>query len=128
MMLPSELIRLALEDLRKCESSSRYEVSMDLWHYPHGDKCYVCLAGAVMAQTLNCPPDRMMFPHQLSPEWVDRLLSLEHFRAGYVNAGLYVLRLKNIMINRGVRDYECNRDGFFEDMELMASDLEKEGL
>ena len=49
---PSELIRLALSDLEKCEGDSRYEVDMNEWHVPtqKGHVCYVCLAGSVMAK------------------------------------------------------------------------------
>ena len=49
---PSELIRLALADLRKCEADPRYLIDMAQWHRPvTSELCHVCLAGAVMART-----------------------------------------------------------------------------
>jgi len=52
----SDLIELALADLTKCEASPDYIVSMDDWWHWYDDDtnvCFVCLAGAVMAQTLG---------------------------------------------------------------------------
>lgn len=56
---PSELIRLALKDLRKTERQFwKYKIDMDIWHSGKTStlsRCSVCLAGAVMAQTLKTP-------------------------------------------------------------------------
>lgn len=64
----SELIRLAMKDLELVENDEKYKVDMDMgsWHFPwfseeaeHFDVddevevCNVCLAGAVMAKTLD---------------------------------------------------------------------------
>jgi len=50
-----DLIRLAIKDLETCEANPEYEIDMKDWHhYDEGtNKCYVCLAGSVMAQSLN---------------------------------------------------------------------------
>lgn len=52
---PSELLRLAIADLRSVAKDSRYRVAMSEWHNPTLGRsaCYVCLAGAVMATTLG---------------------------------------------------------------------------
>lgn len=50
----SELIRLAIADLEKCEQDPNYTIDMTRWHEPRYDGvCQVCLAGSVMAKTLN---------------------------------------------------------------------------
>jgi hypothetical protein len=50
---PAKLLEMALEDLEKCEASPDYEVCMAEWCLQKEEKtCYVCLAGAVMAQRL----------------------------------------------------------------------------
>ena len=53
----SNLIRRALSDLAACEIHDDYVVDMRVWHAPGKDsgQCVVCLAGAVMAQTLDAP-------------------------------------------------------------------------
>ena len=49
----SELIRLAVSDLEKCEKDKSYEINMCAWHTENYDSCAVCLAGSVMAKTLE---------------------------------------------------------------------------
>lgn len=78
---PSELIRLALRDLRSAIASG-YLVNMNDWHTPllrreGGEfvvsrdergraRCEVCLAGAVMACSLGAPRDRDMGPFEIA--------------------------------------------------------------
>lgn len=62
--LPSELLLLALKDLEACELSDKYTIDMSTWYLqrlytdPIDDrefkqKCQVCMAGAILAQTLK---------------------------------------------------------------------------
>ena len=54
----SELLRLAVWDAVACEQMPEtYELNMGLWHSPSQGICRVCMAGAVMAQTLRMHPD-----------------------------------------------------------------------
>ena len=60
---PSELIRVALEDLVLCaDNDAEYEINMGVWHEPYRMEnhtwCGVCLSGAVMAQSLNVATNR----------------------------------------------------------------------
>lgn len=57
---PSECLKIAIDDLRKCMGQpERFQIDMSTWHkpyWPRPDKepiCHVCLAGAVMAQTMG---------------------------------------------------------------------------
>ncbi len=50
---PSELIRVALGDLKKVErQKKKFKIDMDTWVKPNG-KCSVCMAGSVMVGTLK---------------------------------------------------------------------------
>ena len=49
----SDLIELSITDLEKCEASPDYRIDMEVWHTYRSENCYVCLAGAVMSQTLD---------------------------------------------------------------------------
>ena len=97
--LPSELIRAALEDLRACERDDGYVVDMSNWHGPITDNrgrkvCAVCLAGAVMAQTLGLPHDLDIDDTDLAGYGCDdqgALLALDYFRRGMMTAGLLFL-------------------------------------
>ena len=59
---PWNLIRLAIKDLEKCEIDPNYKIDMDVWHLPPNEhissddgKCWVCLAGSVMAKHFKVP-------------------------------------------------------------------------
>ena len=47
------LLRLAIDDLKSCITAPEYDIDMDNWVYHWDNTCYVCLAGAVMVQTLR---------------------------------------------------------------------------
>ena len=54
----SELLRVAINDVRQAEDNENYVVDMDKWHEPIEEftrdrRCAVCMGGAVMAFTLN---------------------------------------------------------------------------
>ena len=97
---PSELIRVALADLRACEDDHRYVVDMGDWHAPITDDsgrevCSVCLAGAVMAQTLRVPREQPIYSAGLrhhSRGVKDGLYALDCFRRGELKEGLRRLK------------------------------------
>src|SRR4051812_4613454 len=86
---PSELIELALGDLRRCEADDRYVIDMVQIHELDDDgKCNVCFAGAVLAQTIGLQPN-------VSTEVIDVLWNkdekyeaLDNFRCGQIHMGL----------------------------------------
>jgi len=91
---PSALIRLALDDLRKIEGDDRYAVDMYNWHCPSplAAKCYVCLAGAVMAKSIELDPNIWASPTSMKTE-IDaptrlKLCALDDFRTGSIFQGL----------------------------------------
>jgi hypothetical protein len=85
---PSELIRVALRDLKEAEASPDYAVVMDEWHEPDSDGvCLVCLAGSVMAGTLKSDIDRKVFPHHFDKGTKRKLEALDYFRDGDILCG-----------------------------------------
>lgn len=89
--LPSELILLALDDLEKSILHPDYEVSMSKWHLPEGNKCYVCLAGSVMAHSLNAPRKAHLIPNSYDGTIQNKLSALDHFRIGDIETGLRLM-------------------------------------
>lgn len=126
---PSRLIRLALADLAKCEEDPRYVVNMTTWHDGSTDElCEVCLAGAVMAQTIGTLPDS-----STSPCWFDdeemALIALDALRVGDVSLAFDDLDLGVPPIDdREITPYEDDTEEFRTDMNRLADDLEKEGF
>lgn len=52
----SDVLELALRDLKMVEKDEKYEVKMTEWHQPISySKCQVCLAGSIMAKSLKVP-------------------------------------------------------------------------
>ncbi len=128
---PSTLIRLALDDLKKCEASDDYVIDMADWHVPFGSgRCEVCLAGAVMAQSLGVGISRDTTPGSMGEGLDRKLSSLEEFRQGYIHSGLRKMGIEppEDLYDEDVPMYEDDRDGFRSAMQNMANILEEEGL
>lgn len=127
---PSALIRLALKDLEKCERSRKYKINMSVWHEPNG-KCSVCMAGAIMAQRLNCDPGKELAPWQdglFDADTRGKLDAVDWFRMGCVDMGLHGMGIDRIYPDQKVTDYHRDRSQFKRDMRKLASLLAKEGL
>jgi len=128
---PSDLISVALSDLRKVEEDEIYEVNMDVWHETSGRGCIVCLAGAVMAMTLYVPrsesiPNPRVFGHGI----FDALSALDMFRVGEVDLGFYLLgipRPPHIPKKVTIPEYAHCREAFHAAMAEMAKQLKKAG-
>jgi hypothetical protein len=128
--LPSELIRLALKDLELCENDNKYFIDMDWWHCRRFDgSCSVCLAGSVMAKTLDTPLVNA-FPEDFASTGTEmKLLALNQFRGGVVKRGLQYLGVVcDEVDNFAPTDYARDAEGFKREMELLASRLEAVGL
>ncbi len=135
----SSLITLALADLAKVERSKEYTVDMDLWHEPFDtfdgtrSVCFVCFAGAVMAQTLGERVTRAVNPdHFFSNK--DQLMALNYLREGRVVQAAGQLRLscshvgKAHDFDRHVDDYSNDPKKFRADMQKLARELKAAGL
>lgn len=130
---PSELIRVALADLRKVEAMPDvYKIDMGDWHAVDDDSnhCFVCLAGSVMAQTLKVDAGSNCEPWDFDEVTCGKLEALNEFRAGCVRAGLSCLDVENgpSVDDREMARYADNPEAFHRDMQTLASDLEAVGL
>lgn len=129
---PSELIRIALKDLRKCEKDPRYKVDMDFWHAPNG-KCKVCFAGAVMAKRLGVPINVSIDSNmtESQPEYL-KLLALDYARLGWARdmATTMGCQFDRTLIPGKVDlvPYENNPAAFKRGMRAMADLMESHGL
>lgn len=136
---PSELIEVALRDLEAVERrNDLYVVDMGVWHSwdmtPRGDgegpRCSVCLAGAVMAQTLGADPEADLDPMDFELEHA-KLSALNAFRVGDITGGLHRLGLmrEGVPVDRNVPPYYRNSgEQFKAAMREMVAELREDGL
>ena len=104
----SDLILLAIKDARSLDRSI-YLPDYRTWHQsipttPLGQPvvyCYVCLAGAVIAQTLGYPSSVGIAPLQCGLQWERRLTALDKIREGRYKVAYALLHfdLTNQQIN-----------------------------
>jgi len=83
----SALLRLAVADAKKCEADPRYSLHMSAWHISpsyYGDKCWVCMAGAVMAQTLKIPLTVNRSPLDFDDDTEAKLGAINDMRCGFL--------------------------------------------
>ena len=106
---PSELVRLAIEDVKKVYRDDRYILNMNDWHVleeyetddlilagylkPNGyesemEKCAVCFGGAVMAMTLDTDQEEYVSPDDFDKDTENKLASLDLFRRGNIRKGV----------------------------------------
>ena len=145
-MNPSQLIRVALNDLELCEADTRYRVYMGTWHepfdrsdmYANRPGCFVCFAGSVMAQSLNTS-----FRDNCSPEVFSRPISirlrvLNLLRLGDIEYALSIFsegdkiyhpdyHFDSPIKDREIAPYTSDSRLFKVDMLRLADDLEDVG-
>lgn len=126
---PSKLILLALRDLELVEKDKRYKVKMEYWHQPIEKKCYVCLAGSVLAKSFKEPISLLSSPDYF-PGLANKLWALNSFRGGYISEGLYHLNIKceSKLIKVNIIDYAVSPKQFKSDMRLIAKTFASLGL
>lgn len=145
---PSELITVALADLRKVErrSSNTYKINMGVWHEPFPEdggtsQCSLCLAGSVMSASLGLPGDVSSCPSDWPVKIRNKLIALNSFRVGDVMDGLETLGLLDKAYNKLEGDdytsswmnryhsrYQVNPRKFYKNMRKLARDLKEIGL
>ena len=67
---PSELLKLALDDLKVIKEDKRYEIDMELFHRPNKKTCSVDLVGAVLANTLKLSRDTSIISIGQAEEYI----------------------------------------------------------
>lgn len=93
---PSDLIDLGIDDLEKAERSALHIVNMGVWHEAYSDGCYVCLAGSVMAFSLNGNPKQTLYPQCYSHDMQMKLSALNLFKNGRWEVGVYHMGIMSL--------------------------------
>jgi hypothetical protein len=83
----SALIRVAVADMRKVQADPRYELDARTWHEPRDTDdnkavCAVCMAGAVMANTLSADLNDDLSIGDFGDD-ADKLDALDDVRGGF---------------------------------------------
>ena len=137
---PSQLILDALTDLRKCEADPNYAINMGIWHSgTEGNEiCKVCLAGAVLAKTIEWDINEYSVCSEKDfeddKELADKMIALDYFRTGEIHGALCYLDMDQKYFEdkieefRKIPDYHDDREGFYEEMVNLASDLQALGM
>lgn len=123
---PGDLIRLAIGDLALVEADPNYRVNMWTWHAPRlGEPCNVCLAGSVMAKTLDCAPTKSTDPWSFPGGVAAKLNALNYFRTGEVTAGLREMGMEPLVQDMRITHHALNPTAFRRDMLAMADTLDE---
>jgi hypothetical protein len=79
---PSEILEVALRDLKTCMNSSKYNINMTQWLSPaeEGFPCEVCIAGAWIAQSSGVGTEETSCPVDFEHDTAEKLYMINHFR------------------------------------------------
>jgi len=139
----SDLIDVAIADLKKCEKSKHYKIDMRDWHMSDIDAiCSVCLAGSVMAQTCNVSRMGNHEPYEFGEDIERKLLALDEIRAGCIYDAFLTIgfskeeifqKLNEDLIQNEVRwlldsNYKNNESMFKRKLTSLAKKLRGMGL
>lgn len=78
----SDLLWLAISDLRACAGDDNYRIAMCNWHVSFSDACYVCMAGSIMANSLQCDIQRNFAPDNFTLDTRAKLYAVNCMRKG----------------------------------------------
>jgi len=130
--LPSKLLAIALEELRKVEKNNDYEIEMLVWHSPcFAGACQVCLAGAVIVGKLKVPRHQYANASSFHKSLNRKLEAIDFLRRGFVGDALEILGIekpKSIEDFYDVEHYYTDRKRFFCAVTRIQKRLEKVGL
>jgi hypothetical protein len=132
---PSELLTVALADLAAVERDPRYRINMGSWHVPEEDgTCSVCLAGAVMARTLDMNPLKPLGPCDagvLEESLENKLQALDELRNGDLREALELLGMdlpEHLAARHRIPGYEDDPHGFRRELHKLAGLMRSEGI
>lgn len=134
----SALIRVAVKDMDLVKADPHYVLDMNAWHEPAVDVCHVCMAGSVIAKTLNGLIQESISPRDFMSATTRKLICLNAIRRGGLIAAWH-------MFYRGgeadfryiygpdegnfyVPSYQTNYEKFKDTMLKFADMVEKEEI
>ena len=128
--IPSQLLRIAHADFSKIREDPSFTIQMGLWLFYHeiskSAKCEACLAGAVMAKTLDCNPvKKQIFPDEFIGN-EDQLKAIDYLRCNCTQAAFYRLGIDDppSLDAPLIPDYEASPSGFMTSLLALADHLE----
>jgi hypothetical protein len=142
---PSALLRVAIADMKKASRSRLYAIDMGVWHtgkdhWFEREKCVVCLAGSVMAFSLEACRGDDLAPPDFDKHTNNRLTALNWFRMGDVSSPVHLMTKRGISYERheALRELDTvfelrmrcndnaeNKPKFYRDMLWLADRLEE---
>ena len=137
----SDILEIAITDLHKIAGNAAYDINMGRWHSGgkmatrdyQGDKCEVCLAGAVMANSFSIAYERSAEPYNFGEE-KKKLYAVNDARRGFITDALRFLGVGivtryyvNKFPDRAITSYGVSPAGFYSDMWKLIIDLRIEG-
>lgn len=127
---PSQLLRLAIRDIKRAKKDKKVEIYMGTWHQPNG-VCKVCFAGAVMHYGLQFPRGSsgrsFLEPWLYGSKTCQALEALNNFRSGWVQSGCDDLGIRSAIESRSIPHAEQDFKGFIAAMEQLAEEFKAEG-
>ena len=139
---PSKLLKVAIADLQASVKAGM-KVDMNLYYRKNDAECTVCLAGAVMARSLNAAAkikkvagdsegDRMLYSSSFPREEL-ALMALDDLRVGDIQMAFAHLGLRkpeeyNMVGSVSVPYYEEGHKEFVQAMKALAKELERLGF
>ena len=109
----SALLRLAVKDAQKAEKDPKYNLDMEVWHSPvtasqanafpgllEQGTCTICMAGAVIAKTMQEPIDKFLDPGDYSRRTGNCLEAIDLMREGHL------LTAYRFLHNEPIRDQD----------------------
>lgn len=91
---PSELLMASMEDFFIIKDNPRYLIEMSTWCRKQGEVCYVCQAGATIANRLGAF-DPVTSPVNFDQDTWHKLAAINRFRLGDVHWGLCNMGIKS---------------------------------
>lgn len=147
----SDLIELAVDDVKAVARNKKYILDLDHWHIPMFGvgwapkvvHCAVCFAGSVIANTLKKSIHESIGPDDLSKTDQRAMFALNGVRQGLVVLALYDLEVSERKIEKykekyvsteefyyGGKALQCKekRKQFYKDMARVVKQLREVGL
>ena len=90
----AELMTIAVDDMEELMNDTNYLFNAHYWHNPDEHLpsiCRICMAGAVMANSLKCPKTIERFPRHYDIDTYHKLHAIESARTGDIEDAYYNL-------------------------------------
>jgi hypothetical protein len=120
-----------MQDLELVENDPKYTFEMSTWYSSdyNEDTCYICHAGAVMANTLKLKESKKTFSHPdlFDNSTRDKLIAIDAFREGNLTKALEYMKTR---IPRSLKDIELTYNlCYWSDIEnKILNDFEEFGV